>query len=135
MSALVPYAALLGVTIAEADGDAPVLTMPFGPRTVGRPGFVHGGALGGLLELAAIAALRGELAGTAATIKPVNLSVDYMRGGRDRDTHAQATIRRLGRRIANVDVLAWQDERARPIASARLTFLLRRDADSGTGED
>ena len=49
---LPPYAAFLGITFT-ADG---TLTMPF-DGNVGRPGFLHGGAISGLLEIAAIAAL------------------------------------------------------------------------------
>ncbi len=123
---LPPYADLLGLTVAiDADG-MPLLTMPFGGAVLGRPGFIHGGALGGLLEMAAIAALRHALDDDAIRIKPVNLTIDFMRGGREKTTHAAATIRRLGTRIANIDSAAWQDDRDRPIAEARLTLLLRR---------
>lgn len=121
---LPPYARLLGVRI-EQDGGVPVLVMPFGESVLGRPGFLHGGAIGGLLEMAGIAALRAAL-DADVSIKPINLTVDYMRGGREGETRAAATIRRLGTRIANVDVQAWQDDRDRPIAAARMTFLLKR---------
>jgi uncharacterized protein (TIGR00369 family) len=123
---LPPYAQLLGLGLEHDATGAPRLAMPFGGAVLGRPGFVHGGALGGLLEMAAIAALRHALGDDTVGIKPVNLTVDYMRGGREKTTYAAAVIRRLGTRIANVDASAWQDEPDRPIAAARLTFLLRR---------
>lgn len=129
MSALPPYAALLGLVVEAGDdipGLAPVLAMPFADVVLGRPGFLHGGAIGGLLEMAAIAALRHALGDDAVAIKPVNLSVDYMRGGRDATTRAQGVVRRLGRRIANIDTAAWQDDRAAPIATSRHIFLLKR---------
>lgn len=122
---LPPYAQLLGVRLEQDDDGAPVLVMPFGDQALGRPGFLHGGAIGGLLEVTAIATLKATL-DADVTIKPINLTVDYMRGGREAETRAAATIRRLGTRIANVDVHAWQDDRDRPIAAARLTFLLKR---------
>ncbi|MFZ5748845.1 MAG: PaaI family thioesterase [Pseudomonadota bacterium] len=122
---LPPYAELLGVTV-EPGETAPVLVMPFGDDVVGRPGFVHGGALGGLLEMAAIAALQQALGDAEARVKPVNVTVDYMRGGRDKPTRAQGTVTRLGNRIANVAAIAWQDEPDRPIASARMNYLLQR---------
>jgi len=122
---LPPYARLLGITL-EDDGGAPTLVMPYAGTVMGRPGFLHGGAIGGLLEMAAIVTLRAALDDPDVTIKPVTLTVDYMRGGRERTTQAAATIRRLGSRIANLDATAWQDDRDRPIAAARLTFLLRR---------
>jgi uncharacterized protein (TIGR00369 family) len=124
--AQIPYAELLGLTLEPGDG-APVLVMPFGRDVVGRPGFLHGGAIGGLLEMAAVAALRQALdAEGGGTLKPINLTVDYMRGGRDKPTRARGTVTRLGRRIANVEAVAWQDEPDKPIASARLLYRLAR---------
>ena len=49
-----------------------------------------------------------------------------MRGGMPGDTFAGATIERLGKRLANVEAYAWQQERSKPIASARINFLLER---------
>ena len=59
---------------------------------------------------------------------PVTVTVDYMRGGSERrgDTFACAVIERLGKRIANVEAVAWQTDRAKPIAAARINFLLDR---------
>ncbi|AHE56662.1 PaaI family thioesterase [Sphingomonas sanxanigenens] len=127
MRALPPYADLLGLSIAELRDGMPLLTMPFGEAVLGRPGFVHGGAIAGLLEMAAFAALHASLADEAdVTVKPVNVSVDYLRGGREKITYALGHVSRLGRRIANVDVSAWQDDPGAPIATARMTMLLRR---------
>jgi acyl-coenzyme A thioesterase PaaI-like protein len=47
-----------------------------------------------------------------------------MREGSPIDTHAAATVTRLGRRIVNVSSLAWQYDRSRPIAAANINFLL-----------
>lgn len=124
---LPPYADLLGATL-EWDGGAPVLVMPFGDDVLGRPGFVHGGALAGLLEVAAIAALRHALESEGGgRIKPVNVTVDFMRGGREKATRAAGIITRLGTRVANVEATAWQDDRAKPIAAARMNYLISRD--------
>lgn len=123
---LPPYAVLLGMTAEPGEG-APVLAMPFGPDVIGRPGFVHGGALAGLLEMAAVMALKHALEAegrAAARIKPVNITVDFMRGGREKATRAQGKVTRLGTRIANVEAAAWQDDRERLVASARMNFLL-----------
>ena len=42
------------------------------------------------------------------------------------DTFAAAIIERLGNRIANVEAVAWQADRAKPIATAQINFLLER---------
>ena len=124
---LPPYADLLGATL-EWEAGAPVLVMSFGDAVLGRPGFVHGGALAGLMELAAIAALRHALeADGGGRIKPVGVTVDFMRGGREKPTRAAGIVTRLGTRVANVDAVAWQDERAKPIAAARMNYLISRE--------
>ncbi|WP_423606096.1 PaaI family thioesterase [Sphingomonas sp. MS122] len=123
---LPPYAELLGITAETGEG-APVLAMPFGADVVGRPGFVHGGALAGLLEMAAIVALKHALEKEGrddTRVKPVNVTVDFMRGGREKVTYAQGKVTRLGTRIANVEAAAWQGDRERLVASARMNFLL-----------
>ena len=125
MDELPPYARLLRLTI-EPGGEAPLVRMPFHDDVVGRPGFLHGGAIAGLLEFAAFTALARQIGDAAVQMKPITVTVDYMRGGTDRETFAAAEISRLGARIANVEATAWQTERASPIASARINFLLER---------
>jgi uncharacterized protein (TIGR00369 family) len=125
MPGLPPYAQLLQLRI-DAESGGPRFVMPFHDDVVGRPGFLHGGAIAGLLEFAAFVTLRRAIDDDGVTMKPVTVTVDYMRGGIDRDTFAAAEVQRLGQRVANVEAFAWQDERARPIASARLNFLLER---------
>lgn len=123
---LPPYADLLGATL-EWDEGLPVLVMPFGDAVLGRPGFVQGGAITGLLEVAAIAALRHQLSAEGGgRIKPINVTVDFMRGGRQRDTRAAGIVTRLGTRIANVEATAWQEDRDKPIAAARMNYLIVR---------
>lgn len=124
---LPPYARLLGVTLELVDG-VPEIVMPFGQHVVGRPGYLQGGAIAGLLEVAAVAAVRHALAAETARIKPINATVDFMRGGRDHVTRAAGEITRLGARIATVTAVAWQNDRARPIASARMNYLIERAA-------
>jgi len=122
---LPPYADLLGLSVdPENDG---VLIMPFRDGVLGRPGFLHGGAISGLMEMAAIVAVRQALAEEGGgRIKPINVTVDFMRGGRDKPTRAQGVVTRLGTRVANVEAIAWQDDRDKPIAAARLNYLIAR---------
>jgi uncharacterized protein (TIGR00369 family) len=123
---LPPYAQVLGVS-AEPGEDAPVLIMPFATDVLGRPGFLHGGAISGLLEMAAIAALDHALAAEGGgRIKPINVTVAFMRGGRDKPTRAAGRVTRLGSRVANVEAAAWQDDRDKPIAAARMNYLIVR---------
>ncbi|WP_310467305.1 PaaI family thioesterase [Sphingomonas sp.] len=127
MIPLPPYADLLKLRI-EDGADGPHYVMPFHDDVVGRPGYLHGGAIAGLLEVAAFGTLSRALGDDRVAMKPINVTVDYMRGGTNRDTIAVATVARLGTRIANVEVTAWQTDRAAPIAAARINFLLGRPA-------
>ena len=125
MRPLPPYAELLRLRLEERDGD-PLWVMPFHDDVVGRPGFLHGGAIAGLLEIASFSALQRALGERQAETKPITVTVDYMRAGNAADTFAAGVVERLGARIANVEAYAWQAERSAPIASARLNFLLKR---------
>jgi uncharacterized protein (TIGR00369 family) len=125
MRKLPPYAELLQLTFEDRDGSR-VAVMPFHGDVIGRPGYLHGGAIAGLLEIAAFGALVRALDDDSIVMKPVTVTVEYMRPGLAKTTFAEAVIERLGANIANVEAYAWQEERSQPIASASLNFLLER---------
>ena len=122
---MLPYARALNLSFVR-DDDETRLLMPFAPGLVGAPGRLHGGTLAGLLEMASLAAIIVALPDDdrMPRLRPVTITVDFMREGTPVDTHAAAEITRLGRRIANVSARAWQFERARPIAAANINFLI-----------
>ncbi|HET9811412.1 MAG TPA: PaaI family thioesterase [Sphingomicrobium sp.] len=124
MRALPPYADLLKLRFEDHDGS--LVVMPYHDDVVGRPGYLHGGAIAGLLEFAAFAGLAGVIGDDSVVMKPITVTVSYMRPGIERDTFATAVIERLGSSTANVEASAWQVDQAQPIASARLNFLLDR---------
>ena len=124
---LAPYAQTMGITAEHDDKGELVLVMPFRSRVRGRPGFVHGGALSGLLEMAAYRSLMEALGPQdSARIKPVNVTVSFMRGAGEQTTYAKATIERLGKRVANIESVAWQDDPTKPVAVAQLNVMLNR---------
>jgi len=125
MKELPPYALFLGIRLEQRDGEL-LHVMPFSDNVLGRPGFLHGGAIAGLLEFAAFGALYAALGNEQVRVKPVNVTVQYMRGGIDHDTFATGLVTRLGKRVANIEAHAWQRDRAKPIASAQLNMMLRR---------
>ena len=119
---LPPYAQALDMTIVDEIDGVPVIGMPFADRVQGRPGYLHGGAISGLLEIAAIAAVHRALQakGSDSAIKQVNVTVDFMRGGLSQMTYAMGEVTRLGRTMANVEARAWQDDRDKPIAMGHM---------------
>jgi uncharacterized protein (TIGR00369 family) len=125
--ALPPYARALDMAIVDELDGAPVIGMPFTDRVQGRPNFLHGGAISGLLEIAAIAAIHQALRakGSDSAIKQVNVTVDFMRGGASQMTYAVGEVTRLGRTMANVEAQAWQEDRDRPIAMGYMHYLIK----------
>ncbi|OBV11498.1 Phenylacetic acid degradation-related protein [Erythrobacter dokdonensis DSW-74] len=126
MLELPAYARSLGITVCGEEAGMPLLTVEFGPTVEGRPQHFHGGATAGLLETAGYAALHAALkaSGRDPQLKPINITVQYLAAGKSRPSFAIGRITRLGRRNANVAVEAWQDDRARPIATAVMNILM-----------
>jgi uncharacterized protein (TIGR00369 family) len=122
----VPYAKFLGLSAAVVD-DELITTMRFGEHLIGNPVLpaLHGGTLGALLESAAIYELlwRQE---TIVLPKTITLTVDYLRSGAATDTHARGIVTRQGKRVTNVRMEAWQDDRKSPVATAHAIFLVMR---------
>lgn len=127
MSGLPPYALALDMSVVDEQDGAPVIAMPFANRVQGRPGFLHGGAISGLLEMAAIAAIHRALRakGSDSAIKQVNVTIDFMRGGMGQMTYAVGEVTRLGRTMANVEARAWQDDQEKPIAMGYMHYLIK----------
>jgi uncharacterized protein (TIGR00369 family) len=124
----VPYSRFLGLDAAVDAAGELVTTMRYAPHLIGNPALpaLHGGTLGALMESAAIFELlwRSE---TVVLPKTITITVDYLRSGHALDTHARAMITRQGRRVANVRVESWQQDRATPVATAHAIFLVMRD--------
>jgi uncharacterized protein (TIGR00369 family) len=123
----IPYAKWMGITPRQTDGEL-ITTMTYSPRLIGNAQLpaLHGGTLGALLESAAIFELMWR-AETIVLPKTITFTVDFTRSAAALDTHARAVITRQGRRITNVRAEAWQDDRARPVATATAIFLVMRD--------
>lgn len=119
----IPYARFIGLR-TEHDDRGLVCVLPFEDAIVGNASLpaVHGGVVGALLEMTALLALIEE--GGERTAKSINFSTDYLRSAGPRETRARAEIVKLGRRIANVRVVAWQDEPERPVAAGIGNFRL-----------
>lgn len=130
---LAPYARALDMRVHDNEGAAPIIVMPFADKVQGRPGYLHGGAISGLLEMAAVAAIHKALSerGNDAPIKQVNVTIDFMRAGLPEDTFAMGIVTRLGRNMANVDAHAWQGSGPdKPIAIAHMHYLIKSSGNS-----
>lgn len=119
----VPYFGFLGLAVREEAGML-VTVLPGNAKHTGRPNppFIHGGVIGALLESAALIQLMAT--DTVHVAKTVNITTNFLRGAKIVDTCACATITRQGRRIANIHIEAWQEDRRKPVATAYGHFLL-----------
>jgi acyl-coenzyme A thioesterase PaaI-like protein len=137
-----PYHKFLGVGF-DRRGDELTARLSYDEKLIGNPlvPALHGGVTGAFLEIAAIIQLSWgmvweimESGGAGAERiargdfppmpKTIDFSIDYLRSGKPRDAYARAVISKHGRRVANVRVEAWQDERGRPFAAAHGHFLM-----------
>ncbi len=137
LSTSIPYIRFLGLMF-ERRGDEITALMPYKPDLIGNPLLpaLHGGATGAFLEITAVAQLvcdtmlkdeaEGALPEDYAPVmpKPIDITFDYLRSGKPLDTYARAIVQRRGRRVANVRIEAWQEERTKLIAAAHGNFLL-----------
>jgi len=118
-----PFARCLGIRTGHDD----TLVMPFSQQIIGNPILpaIHGGITGAFLETTAIVGVTREL-GIEARPKPIGLTINYLRSGRALDSHARVSIVKQGRRVVAFEAQAWQDDPAKPIASAFGHFMLRQ---------
>jgi uncharacterized protein (TIGR00369 family) len=120
----VPYVRFLGMT-AELAGDEMTATLPFSPHLIGNPLLpaLHGGVIGAFLEMTALCQLT-LVEPSRRQPRTIDVTIEYLRPGRAQAIYARADVRKVGRRIANVHVEAWQDARAHPVAALRGHFML-----------
>ncbi|MFI4975042.1 MAG: PaaI family thioesterase [Caulobacterales bacterium] len=122
--AAIPYVKFLGMR-TELAGDEMTAILPFSQHLVGNVMLpaLHGGVLGAFMEMTALAQLT-LVEPVRRQPKTIDVTIEYLRPGRALTTYARADVRKLGRRVANVHVEAWQEQRASPVAALRGHFLL-----------
>lgn len=120
----IPYFRFLGLEVGR-DELGSFCRLPEDPRLIGNPRLpaLHGGVVGALLESAAIVEL---IMASEAEILPktINITIDYLRSARPILTFARGSVTKHGRRVANVLVEAWQEDRNKPVAAAHAHFLI-----------
>lgn len=138
----VPYHRLLGVRFDRL-GDELTARLPYHQSLIGNPMIpaIHGGVTGSFLEIAAMMQMAWDVtrrcleaggdeaeairAGNFPPMpKTIDITIDYLRTGRPRELFARSRVQKAGRRVVNLHVEAWQDERERPVAMLRGNFLL-----------
>jgi acyl-coenzyme A thioesterase PaaI-like protein len=121
----IPYLRFLGFSADTSSGEL-VGRMAYADALIGNASLpaLHGGAIGALLESTATLQAFWE-SETLMLPKVVTITIDFLRSGRAVDTFAQGVFTRQGRRVVNMSVEAWQEDRSRPIARANAIFLVK----------
>lgn len=119
-----PFAIFLGLRM-EVREEGTICVLPAQGRLVGNPVLqaLHGGAVAGFMECAAILYLLWHR-DSADLPKTVDFNVDYLRSGKLLDTRATVHVVKSGARVAHIRVEAWQSDPSRPIATGHGNFLL-----------
>jgi LysM repeat protein len=96
------------------------------PPPSGNPALpaLHGGAIGGYMECAGILHLLWSSEALAVP-KTIDFTIDYLLSGRPQDTYANVYPIKLGKRVSNLRIEAWQTAPAKPIAVAVMNMLMR----------
>ena len=126
--AAIPYARFLGMSGIRA-GDEMTAILPYSPHLIGNTHIpaLHGGVLGAFMEMTALLQLSIDERQKRQP-RTIDVTIEYLRPGRPLTTFARADVRKVGRRIANVHVEAWQETRASPVAALRGHFMLSSPA-------
>jgi len=120
---MIPYAAFIGAQ-AKVGDQRLLYWLDKRASNIGNPSLpaIHGGVIGGFLELAAAIEIIYSL-DVAEVPKVVDFSLDYLRPGRYKTIYASCKVMRQGKKLVNVSAKAWQDDEQTPIATARCHFL------------
>jgi acyl-coenzyme A thioesterase PaaI-like protein len=121
----IPYLRFLGISVDRSSGQL-IGKMAYADGLIGNASLpaLHGGTIGALLESIAILQAFWE-SETLMLPKIVTITIDFLRSGRPVDTFATGVFTRQGRRVVNMSLEAWQEDRARPIARANAIFLVK----------
>lgn len=131
----VPYAAFLDVLITMQQG-LPQFRLPYRRSLIGNQVLpaLHGGVVAGFMENAALLHLLLAL-DESKVPKSIDFSIDYLRSANAADSFAACEVARQGRRVAQVQIRCWQDEKGHPgrtrdVALGRAHFLLGNSNDA-----
>lgn len=121
------FNAFLNMKVEELRPGHAKLRIPFREELIGDPlrPALHGGVVSALLDtaggIAAFTAVRpGDLLST------VDLRVDYLRPAGLHDLVAVGKVLRIGNRVAVCDIVAYQDDPERHVATGKGVYNVRR---------
>lgn len=130
-----PQGVALGLEITSVDGGKVRGRAPYRPEFVGDPetGIIAGGVITTFLDqlcgMATVLAMREP-----TMVATIDLRIDYMRpAAPGRDVLAEALCHKIGRNVAFVRAVAFEDTPDNPIAHAASAFMVNAAAGRRSG--
>lgn len=126
MTRWTPQGRALGIEVTKLEGAKVWGRVPYKPQLIGDPetGIIAGGVITTFLDqlsgMAAVLAMREP-----TTVATIDIRIDYMRGAvPGRDVLAAAHCYKIGKNVAFVRAVAYEDSADNPIAQAASAFML-----------
>ncbi len=126
--AALPHSRALAMQVDRFGSARADMSMPYDPRFVGDPvtGVIHGGAVSALMDTACSGAVMAHPDRPLSTAT-IDLRIDYMRAAAPgQRIVARAECHHITRNVAFVRATAYDDDRARPVATATGAFTVER---------
>lgn len=118
-----PWVQDLGLVVEETGADRAVLRLPWSNRLAREGGAISGQALMAAADTATVIALSAARGGYAP-MTTVQQSTTFQRPVTDADVLVTASISKLGRTLAFVDVVMTTDGDDKPVARASTVYAL-----------
>ena len=129
MTEHIPFNKLLGVEVGELREGFARMEVPFRPELIGDPmrPAIHGGVLSTLIDACGGAAVF-TMIDPPEKVSTIDLRVDYLRHGEAERIVCEATVVRLGHRVASVDMRVFQTHTQpdRLIATGKGVYNVKR---------
>lgn len=127
----IPFNRFLGMRLLELREGFARVEIPFKPELIGDPRrpAIHGGVLSTLVDTCGGAAAFTQIT-PPETVSTIDLRVDYLRPGEQKALVCEATVSRMGNRVASVDSKIFHpDAPERLIATGKGVYNVKRARD------
>ena len=129
---MIPFNRLLGMQLEVLGVGFARIAVPFRDELIGDPArpALHGGVLSATLDAVGGAAAFTMVKLPGDRLSTIDLRVDYLRPADLREVIAEATVSRMGNRVASVDLVSFhRDSPDRHLATGRAVYNIRRAGD------